>query len=62
MPLSTALYYFKEGDDILIEDADNSNYLETSIATILPDSTATPTDSRCKIIFTSAYTDSVWKY
>ena len=59
IPLSTALYYFKDGDDILIEDADNSNYLETSIGTILPDNTATPTDSRCKIVFTTPYANTI---
>ena len=58
IPLSTAFYYFNEGDDILIEDADNSNFFETSIGTILPDSTTTPPDSRCKIIFTSAYANT----
>jgi len=59
MPLSTALYYFQEGDNILIEDADDSNSFETGIASIIPDYTATPPESKSKLIFTSAYANTI---
>lgn len=59
MPLSTALYYFQEGDNVLIEDADDSNSFETGIASIIQDNTATPPESRSKLIFTSAYANTI---
>ena len=58
LPLSTALYYFKVNDKIFIEDDDRSNFFETEISTILKDTTASPNDSRCKIVFKTPYTNS----
>jgi hypothetical protein len=50
--------YFEEGDKILIENSSRTIYHITEIASLLPDSTATPPESRTKVVFTSKFSPS----
>jgi len=52
-PLSSVYYYFKEGDSIMIEDSDQSQFHQTSVASL-----AEVTTTTTRIVFSTPFIDS----